>query len=383
MINKLVIENKNGIKKIACLDNGNLKELFVVDNNKANEGNIYLGRITKKIKTANDKTGYFVNIGSNRDAFINSEENNLESLEAIEGQGVIVQVSQEQRAEKGARLSRFLRLAGVYLVYDPYGEEITVSNKIDDDEIRENLVNLIMENANSGGFTIRTSAKDAKKDDILAEMRCLENLFDEIVKKAKSSDAPCLLYLKDNIIEDVLARETTCLDKVVVDNHLLEDKFLNICDVEYDNKAFENNGISEMINDALQKEVKLKCGGRVIIEETKAFVAIDVDSGEGCSQGGLGRLNNEAAQEIARQIILRNLSGKIIVDFAGVSEYKFLKNSMEILEKELKEDVCKARVLGLSRAGNVEIVRNRRRPTLSDVFSEECQTCKGTGRVEK
>ena len=98
--------------------------------------------------------------------------------------------------------------------------EITVSNKIDDDEIRENLVNLIMENANSGGFTIRTSAKDAKKDDILAEMRCLENLFDEIVKKAKSSDAPCLLYLKDNIIEDILARETTCLDKVVVDNHL-------------------------------------------------------------------------------------------------------------------------------------------------------------------
>ena len=133
----------------------------------------------------------------------------------------------------------------------------------------------------------------------------------------------------------------------------------------------------------MQKEIKLKCGGRVIIEETKAFVSIDVDSGEGNAQGGFNRLNNEAAVEIAKQIILRNLSGKIIIDFAGVSEYKFLKNSMDILEKELSEDVCRARVLGLSRAGNVEVIRNRRRPTLQDLFSEECPTCKGTGRVEK
>ena len=129
MIDKLVIENKKGIKKVACLNEGILKELIVVDSNKASEGNIYLGKITKKIKTANDKTGYFVNIGSDRDAFINADENNLESLEAIEGQDVIVQVSQEQRAEKGAKLARFLRLAGVCLVYDPYGEEISISNK--------------------------------------------------------------------------------------------------------------------------------------------------------------------------------------------------------------------------------------------------------------
>ena len=127
----------------------------------------------------------------------------------------------------------------------------------------------------------------------------------------------------------------------------------------------------------------MKCGGRVIIEETKAFVSIDVDSGEGYTQGGFNRLNNEAAVEIAKQIILRNLSGKIIIDFAGISDYKFLKNSMELLEKELDNDVCKARVLGLSRAGNVEVIRNRRRPTLQDLFSEECPTCKGTGRVEK
>ena len=80
---------------------------------------------------------------------------------------------------------------------------------------------------------------------------------------------------------------------------------------------------------------------------------------------------------------MRNLSGKIIIDFAGISDYKFLKNSIDILEQGLSDDVCKAKVLGLSRAGNVEIVRNRRRPTLQDLFSEECPTCRGIGRVEK
>ena len=383
MIDKLVVENKSGIKKIACFGDNILKEFIVVDSNKANEGNIYLGKITKKIKTANDKTGYFVNIGSGRDAFINSEENSLEALEAIEGQDIIVQVSQEQRAEKGARLSRILRLAGVYLVYDPYGEEISVSNKIEDEYIRENLIDLVFKNANKGGFTIRTSAKDVSSEEILAEMKYLEGLFDSIIEKAKLSKAPSLLYIKDNIIEEIISRQTTCLNKVVVDNHILEESFSEFCDVEYDRDAFVNNGVLDIINEALQKEVKLKCGGRIIIEETKAFVAIDVDSGEGYSQGGLGRLNNEAAQEIARQIILRNLSGKIIIDFAGISDYKFLKNSMDILERELKNDVCKARVLGLSRAGNVEVLRNRRRPTLNDIFSEECPTCKGTGKVEK
>ena len=383
MTDKILVEQKNNVKKIACLDNGDLVEFFVIDNNKANEGNIYIGKISKKIVTANNKVAYFVNIGDAKDAFINAEEKNLEDLEALEGQDVIVQVSQEQRAEKGARLVRFLQLAGIYLVYNPYGEEINISNKIEDDEKREELLNFVSQNAKKGGFTIRTSARDAKKEDILNEMKYLENLFDSIIVKAKTSKAPSLLYIKDNVVEEIISRQDVDLQKIVVNSHILENEFSKFVNVEYDKAVFENNGIMEKLDDALRKEIKLKCGGRVIIEETKAFVSIDVDSGEGYTQGGFNRLNNEAAIEIAKQIILRNLSGKIIIDFAGISDYKFLKNSMDILERELDNDVCKARVLGLSRAGNVEVIRNRRRPTLRDLFSEECSTCKGTGRVEK
>lgn len=383
MINKILVEEKKGIKKVACLNNGDLVEFCIVDRNRATEGNIYLGKITKKIITANNKNAYFVNIGSEKDAFINAEENNLEDLEAIEGQDIIVQVSQEQRAEKGARVVRFLRLAGIYLVYDPYGDEIKISNKIDDEEIRENLLNVVSKNAKSGGFTIRTSAKNAKFDDILTEMHYLEDLFKDIINKAKLSKSPSLLYFKDNVVEDIISRQSTYLEKIVVNNHILEEYFSKYCNVEYDKDVFETNGVSEMIGEALKKEVRLNCGGRIIIEETKAFVSIDVDSGEGYTQGGFNRLNNEASVEIVKQIILRNLSGKIIIDYAGISEYKFLKNSIDILEQELYEDVCKAKVLGLTKGGNVEIIRNRRRPTLQDLYSVECSRCDGTGRVEK
>ena len=149
------------------------------------------------------------------------------------------------------------------------------------------------------------------------------------------------------------------------------------------NEPFKHFGIDEAIFAALEKEVRLKGGGRIFIEETKAFVAVDVDTGDDRGNGSISRLNEEAAIEIARQIRLRNLSGKIIVDFAGSSEYRYMKPVLEVLEREVAKDPIRTHVVGLSRAGNVEIIRIRRRPSLSDVMSVECPTCKGTGRVEK
>ena len=383
MLDEIIVEEKNGVKKLAGLFEGCLREFVLTDDKKANEGNIYIGKIVKKINTANGKGGYFLNIGCGREVFLNAEEHFLEPLEASEGQDVIVQVSQEQRDEKGARMTRFLHLAGVYLVYNPYGDEIEVSTKIDDEDLRDSLGQLIDENTEDGGWVVRTFAKQAKKEDILAEIKELKNKFEDIMSMAKKSKAPCLLMAKDNVIEEMICRNADSLKKVIVNNHLLEEKFKNTVSVEYDAKAFENAGIYEMLAEALQKSIKLKSGGRIFIEETKAFVAIDVDSGEGDAQGGFAKLNIEAAKEIAKQIVLRNLAGKIIIDFAGISEYRFLKNAMDVLEQCLAGDMAKARVLGLSRAGNVEIVRNRRRPSLSNLLMKECEVCSGIGKVEK
>ena len=383
MIEDLIIEEKNNITKIAGMKDGSLCEFMMQKKDGFNEGNIYLGKIVKKINTANGKEGYFVNIGDSKDAFINTEERELEDLKANEGQDIVVQINQEQRAEKGARVVRFLHMAGINLVYCPYGSEIELSNKIVDEEQRNRLYDLVVNSTESGGWIIRTHAAEVTDEDIANEIKKLENDFRNIMAMAKTTKAPQLLFAKENILEDIIIHNEESLQKIIVNNHLTEEKLHSAAVIEYETKPFKKYGVDEMLNEALQKVIKLRCGGRVIIEETKALVAIDVDSGDGVAQGGIGRVNQEAAYEIAKQIILRNLSGKIIIDFAGMAEFKFLKGVMEILEKQLQNDVAKAKVLGLSRAGNVEIVRTRKRPTLRDLLSEECPTCQGTGRVEK
>lgn len=383
MFDKILVKEKSNIKQIAGLKNGELREFIVVDNNKANEGNIYLGKIVKKIRTANGRLGYFVDIGDDKEAFINAEERNLESLNAYEGQNIIVQVLQEKRAEKGAKVTRFLQIVGVFLIYNPYGEEIEVSSKIKDDDRKEELSALMIDNVEQGGWIVRTQALNASKEDILSEIEMLQSIFDDVLLKAKNLKAPIILLTRDNYLDEMINRSQKSLLKVEVNSHILEEKLLNKAPVCFNAKVFEDAGIDEKISDALGKEIRLKSGGRIIIEETRAFVAIDVDSGEGCVQGGFNYLNREAAKEIVKQILLRNLSGKIIIDFAGNSEFKFLKPVIDILVDGLAQDVYNARVLGLSRAGNVEIIRSRRRPSLMDVFSEECTVCQGIGRVEK
>lgn len=383
MIDEIVVQTKDGVMQIAGLENGRLGEFVIYDEKKANEGNVYLGKITKKIQTANGKEGYFVNIGASKEAFINAEENDLEDLKAHEGQDIIVQVVQEQRAEKGARMSRFLRLAGVYLVYCPYGSDIEISTKIIDETARERLYRLIADNSETGGWIVRTMAAESGDNEILAEMSKLKTLFAGIITEAKNSKAPALLSAKNNVLQDMIYHHMDGLRRVVVNNHLLQNELNKILPAEYAASSFAEAGIDDMLEETLRKIVKLDCGGRVIIEETRACTAIDVDSGEGTAQGGFGRLNQEAAAEIVRQIILRNLSGKIVIDFAGIAEFKYLKKALDILTEGLADDPARGRVLGLTRAGNVEIIRTRRRPSLRDLLTEECSVCMGTGRVEK
>lgn len=381
---KLIYEQNNQNCRLATLNNDELTEVEFYDESRAHEGNIYLGRIVKKIELANGKTGYFLDIGDSRDAFINGEEPELEDLTAAEGQSVVVQICQEQRAEKGAKLTRALQFVGENLVYCPYRMDIEASCKIEDKLRVENLVSLVEENmTGQEGWIIRTSAADAADEAVVDEMAMLRKKFDDVLEKTKQVKSPALLMERNNCLEDAFLRNRRHLEGIVLNNHNLEEKYKDKTEVTYCTNPFKEFGIDEAIDDALQKEVRLKNGGRITIEETRACTAIDVDSGDDNGKGSLGRLNIEAAFEIAKQIRLRNLSGKIIVDFAGTSDYKYLKNAIDILEQELRKDYIKSTVFGLSRGGNVEIVRVRRRPTLRNVMTEECPTCRGTGSVEK
>lgn len=381
---KLIYEQSQQNGRLAVMDNDEVIEVEFFDQRRAHEGNIYLGRILKKIELVNGKSGYFLDIGDTRDAFINAEEPELEDLVATEGQSVVVQVSQEQRAEKGARLTRALQFVGENLVYCPYRMDVEVSAKISDRLRAENLAVLVEENTTGQeGWIVRTSAAEAEDKQIVDEMRALRDQFDAVLEEVRQVKSPALLKARNSCLEEAFLRYRKSLQKIVLNNHNLEEKYKGKTEVEYCTYPFKEYGVDEVLENALQKEVRLKNGGRINIEETRACVAIDVDSGEDNGRGSLGRLNIEAAFEIAKQIRLRNLSGKIVIDFAGVSDYKYLKTAIEILEQELRKDYIKSTVYGLSRGGNVEIIRARRRPPLSDVLTEECSSCQGTGRVER
>lgn len=382
---KIIFDRNDETSGIAVFDDTGLMEIDIYNENRAIEGNVYLGRISKKISLANDRTGFMVNIGDGREAFLNSYEPTLKEANMSEGQSVVVQVTQEKRAEKGAKVVRNIQLAGIYLVYCPFKFDVEASSKIEDIEKAAAYKKFVQEHSQGQeGWILRTVSTEATENQLLEEMTSLREAYENIRKKARTMTAPTVLYNKENPLFEYIRRYKDSLKEVVVDTPKLKEQVEAVFagTVTLQKEAFEEFGIDDAIVEALNRTVKLKHGGNLHIEETRAFVAIDVDSGGKRSVGDIDSLNIDAAKEIARQIRLRNLSGKIIIDFAGSSEYRFMKKVLEVLEEELADDICHSRVLGLSRAGNVEILRQRRRPSLRDLYTVECPTCSGTGRVE-
>lgn len=388
MIDTIVCDKQSGQVGIALLGNGEVKEIEFAHEDSATEGSIYLGRITRKLELAHDKVGFMVDIAGERDAFMMAEEFGLQDSNFHEGQSLMVQVKQEARAEKGAKLVRSIQLVGDYVVYCPYRMDVSASSRIEDiEKLREYKKKVIENTTGQEGWILRTSSVEVEFDEVLEEMKQLRSEFEQIMKKARVVNAPALLYRRGNPLFDAIARHKQDLRLVITNSRNVEaeikEKYGDDFDIEIKAEPLTEIGIEDVIFEATQKYVRLPSGGRICIEETRACVAIDVDSGEDRGNGGVSHLNLEAATEIAKQIRLRNLAGKIIIDFAGSSEYRFIKPLLEVLENELKKDSIKSSVLGLSRAGNVEIVRVRRRPSLSDIFTTECESCEGTGRVAK
>lgn len=389
MTNDTIIYDKNSsVVGIAVLEDGKLEELEIIAGNQAISGNIYLAKITKKVTLIGDKEGFFVDLGNGKEGFLNAYEKDLVDIKLTEGQSIVVQVAQEKRAEKHAKVARAIQLVGTYVVYCPYRLRVEASNKIDDKQKMSEYMEKVKEHmTGQEGWVLRTASVDVDFDTVAKEMEELRSTYEHIRMKARTEQAPCLLYAKPDSLFEYLNKRNNTIQKLVTNSRNTETevkaRFGDKFEIEICSTPFENYGIDEAISVALEKEVLLKSGGRISIEETRACVAIDVDSGKDSGGGNFNRINEEAAYEIAHQIRLRNLSGKIVIDFAGHSEYKYIKPLLEILEKELAKDSMKSHVAGLSRAGLVEIIRVRRRPSLQDLMTEQCHTCSGTGRVEK
>ena len=387
MADVLVYEKNGNEVRLAAVDNSRMVEFDLYNESHAVEGNIYLGRIKKKLDLANGHTGFLVDIGDDEEAFLNGFEHDLKEVNMSEGQSVVVQVAQEKRAEKGAKVVRNVQIVGTTLVYRPFKMGVDVSSKIEDKELAKTYRSAVWGNiVGQEGWALRTVAVEFAIEDVLEEMVKLRSIYENIRIKARNATAPALLYVRENPLYEYIRRYKDSLEQVVVNNRNLLAELENVMGegmAKYEAKPFELYGLDEQLVEALSRTIGIKGGASIHIEQTRACVTIDVDCAEVKSGGGVSKANEDAAYEIARQIRLKNLSGKIIIDFAGSSEYRFMKPVIEILQTELADDPSRARVLGLSKAGNIEILRQRRRPSLMDLYTEECSACQGTGRVEK
>jgi Rne/Rng family ribonuclease len=318
-----------------------------------------------------------------------------------EGQEILVQVSKEPLGKKGARITSHIALPGRYLVYMPTVDHVGVSRKIATDEERQRLKRVINENRTGlpGGFIVRTAAEGRSESEFVQDIRFLGNLWSDIRSKSEKKSAPALIHADLNLVQrtlrDQLSEDFTAIR---IDN---EQEFATILDFVNkfqpalvnrvklhlkDTPILEEFGLNTEIDKALRPKVWLKSGGYIVINQTEALVAIDVNTGKYVGKSNrledtITRTNVDAVHEIVRQIRLRNLGGIIVVDFIDMEEKKNRQRVMAALEEQIQRDRSPSKILQFNDFGLVAITRKRTQPSLERTICSPCSHCNGSGWV--
>ena len=323
-----------------------------------------------------------------------------------EGQEVLVQIAKEPIGRKGARITSHIALPGRFLVYMPTVNHNGVSRKIASDEERQRLKRIILSERQStgdghqGGFIVRTAAAAASDDDLRADIRFLLNLWSEIQSRSESSKSPALIYHDLNLVERTLRDQVSeGFSHIWVDSEQEYERILRFVNrfqasltkrvklYTKETPLFEQFGIQDEINKALKSKVWLKSGGYIVINQTEALVAIDVNTGKyvGKTQkleDTIVKTNVDAIREIVRQIRLRDLGGIIVIDFIDMDERRNRQKVMQALEEALKNDRAPSKVLQFNDFGLVAITRKRVKQSLERTLGSPCTYCSGTGLIK-
>jgi ribonuclease E len=318
------------------------------------------------------------------------------------GQELLVQIAKEPIAKKGARITSHIALPGRFLVFMPTVNHIGVSRKIESDGERRRLKEILLSEKGeaSGGFIVRTAAANASEDELRSDLRFLLNLWADIKQRSESSKSPALIYHDLNLIERILRDQVTDnFSAIWVDSEVEYERVLRFLQrfqpslirrvklYSKETPLFEHFGITEEINKALRSKVWLKSGGSIVINQTEALVAIDINTGKFVGKTArledtIVKTNLDAIPEIVRQIRLRDLGGIIIIDFIDMDERKNRNKVMAALEEELKSDRAPSKVLQFNDFGLVAITRKRVKQSLERTLSTTCGVCAGTGMVK-
>ncbi len=318
------------------------------------------------------------------------------------GQEILVQIAKEPIAKKGARITSHIALPGRFLVFMPTVSHVGVSRKIASDEERQRLKRILISEKGDaqGGFIVRTAAEGTTEEELRADLRFLITLWNDIKQRADSSKPPALIYHDLSLIERILRDQVSDnFSHIWVDSEADYERivrFLNRFSPELVRRVklytkeiplFEHFGIQDEISKALRSKVWLKSGGSIVINQTEALVAIDINTGK--FVGKTARLedtilktNLDAIPEIVRQIRLRDLGGIIVIDFIDMDERKNRTRVMAALEEALKQDRAPTKVLQFNDFGLVAITRKRVKQSLERTLSVPCPICQATGMVK-
>jgi Rne/Rng family ribonuclease len=319
-----------------------------------------------------------------------------------EGQEVLIQIAKEPIGKKGARITSHIALPGRFLVFMPTVNHIGVSRKISSDEERQRLKRIMISERENGqgGFIVRTAAGGAAEDELRADIRFLKSLWAEIKNRSETSRAPALIYHDLNVVERVLRDQVTSdFTQIWVDTETEYERILRFAQrfqpalvkriklYTKNQPLFEQFGLQEEMNKALKSKVWLKSGGYIVINQTEALVAIDVNTGKYVGKTSrledtIVKTNVDAIKEIVRQVRLRDLGGIIVIDFIDMDERRNRQKVMMALEEELRNDRAPSKVLAFNDFGLVAITRKRVKQSLERTIGTPCPYCTATGFVK-
>ncbi|MDD5285802.1 MAG: Rne/Rng family ribonuclease [Desulfuromonadaceae bacterium] len=431
---ELVINAASHETRIALIENGTIAELYIErSREKGIVGNIYKGRVVRVLP---GMQAAFVDIGLEKAAFLyvadvfdaieeyesllydgrkkddessaEQDANNhtefrpLHPIEDLlqEGQELLVQISKEPIGTKGARITSHISLPGRHLVYMPTVDHIGISRRIEDEVERERLREIVERLKQPGsGYIVRTVSEGKSEEDLIADMQYLSTLWDEIAKRKDKAAVPSLLHSDLDVVQKVVRDIVTeQVDKIIVDSKTDHDRVVQFISTFADKRKyavelygeeepiFDHYGLEVEISRALGRKVWLKSGGYIIIEQTEALTAVDVNTGRFVGKHNLEdtilKTNLEAVKEIAYQLRLRNIGGIIIIDFIDMEKEVNRDKVFTALEDALKSDKSKTNILKISELGLVEMTRKRVRESIGRMMCEPCTYCEGRGYIK-
>lgn len=361
-------------EKVATLiEDYKIVERYIIKNQDNIEGNIYSGiikNIVPGIKAA------FIDIGKEKNAFIHFEDLNKINEEIKLNKKILVQVQKNSIKQKGAKLTANIKLTGRQIVLMPKTNFITISRKIEDEDQKQRLKEIVEKHIPNGfGAIIRTSCISATEEEICDDVQRLLNRWNKIQKKMleNESNLPCLIEENNDIIKSlILGTANSKMNRIITNNEVVNKEikdFLkeysldNNVKVELEKDVFEKYTMQKELQDLENNKVWLRCGGYIVIDKTEALTAIDVNSGKCVGKDNLEdtilRVNTEAAKEITKQLRLRDIGGIIIIDFIDMQEDISKTKLLDCFVEETKKDRAKVQVEGFSKLNLLELTRKQ------------------------